>query len=1020
MSQSSRLSDLIGIDRDATVSHQQAVTWPLTMVLVGLGATILWIAFHFLEVSDSRPLYNPWTYAIATPVALLVLSAILGTVASRVVERSMQIAFLLSVMIHLLMLVFATNIVIFSRMWPDVFEALAEQRETLQRQQQPAPQYHNLSALRAQRRPDHLRYVPTKHQASELPESNDPALQLAAAHKSELVSPQPELQRNMQPHLIPRENRQLSTPQLSASAAPLSRSESPTPRRLDSPADALEAPLDSPTPEPVRPTDTSPQRQSFQGAELRSEFAAASPSKAAAAKLERRVETVPPELSVVSSANPARQSLSSPVRRGLPLNIPASPTVEVAEPRLSANRQQPNATKQMEATAIPLSAPTISLPSRPKLPNTNPLVHRADAVAEMRVPQPFAGDSPSAFVRESAGGQTSAMAPRSMPIQGIATLAAPDSAAELNSSPSSLESRSTKAERANSRLPEIGLPKNPEFNPTPSLAAGSSGQSSSALPQRASPGQAVVNDIAGLTGNGSSIQKSAIGIAAATGPVSLPSGTTNDTRYDSTTLALAADSAGAQRQINHQDVYDHPATLDVQTPTTSQQGIPDGLTRVAQAAAASAPVSAPAESIALSRQGTDSRPQASKSIEVPDTSQLMEVSSPGDSVANAAQNAAQYKEATSIDSQLIINVDAKLGQGGLAEFSPANGPLIPRATVTPQPLVAAEIETQRFTKNEVGGPLAAGNSIPLPKPAYQQRIDRLKENQVFDDGITGPQTELAIESGLEFLAKHQAESGAWRLQDFDTRVLMRSDTAATGLSLLAFQGAGYTHRQYQYATHVGNALQFLMDGQKRDGDLYRPQDPASDQNAWLYSHAIATLALCEAYGMTQDPALREPAQRALNFMVTSQDKERGGWRYRPGVGTDTSVSGWFMMAFKSGQLAGLDVPSSTFDRIEKYLDASRVSAKQPHLFRYNPFASDTLEQRHGREPTAVMTSVGLLMRLYFGWRRNQPEMIAGAEYLLEHPPAPGTARRDFARHVLLVLLDAGNVPYGRRAMEAME
>jgi hypothetical protein len=338
---------------------------------------------------------------------------------------------------------------------------------------------------------------------------------------------------------------------------------------------------------------------------------------------------------------------------------------------------------------------------------------------------------------------------------------------------------------------------------------------------------------------------------------------------------------------------------------------------------------------------------------------------------------------------LNLDIKADLGRGGLADLT-RDGVIVPRSgrMLEPQPMM--EIDSQRFARQEIGGPLAAGSSIPLPKPAFKQRLDRLKDNQSMDDSAWGPQTEQAIESGLEFLAKSQSESGAWRLQDFDTKVLIRSDTAATALSLLSFQGAGYTHQQYQYADNVGKALQFLVKNQLPNGDLYKPEDPASDQNAWLYSHAIAALALCEAYGMTQDPSLREPAQKAINFMVESQDKQRGGWRYRPGNGTDTSVSGWFMMAFKSGQLAGLDVPTPTFDRIEKYLDQSQVSKAIPYLYRYNPFAADTPEQRHGREPTPVMTSAGLLMRLYFGWQRGQKEMTDGADYLLKHPPAPGT------------------------------
>ena len=37
-----------------------------------------------------------------------------------------------------------------------------------------------------------------------------------------------------------------------------------------------------------------------------------------------------------------------------------------------------------------------------------------------------------------------------------------------------------------------------------------------------------------------------------------------------------------------------------------------------------------------------------------------------------------------------------------------------------------------------------------------------------------------------------------------------------------------------------------------------------------------------------------------------------------------------------------------------------------------------------------MTAVGLLMRLYLGWNRDDPQMIAGAEHLLEDLPAIGT------------------------------
>jgi hypothetical protein len=219
-----------------------------------------------------------------------------------------------------------------------------------------------------------------------------------------------------------------------------------------------------------------------------------------------------------------------------------------------------------------------------------------------------------------------------------------------------------------------------------------------------------------------------------------------------------------------------------------------------------------------------------------------------------------------------------------------------------------------------------------------------------------------------------------------------SDTGATALSLLAFQGAGYHHREHQYKDVVRNGLNYLLTSQKEDGDLFVPLDNNSNRSVWLYSHSLATIALCEAYGMTQDPELREPAQRAIDFIVASQHEERGGWRYSPGVGSDTSVTGWMMMALKSGELAGLTVPKETYSNIDKWLTRAQQSPTQPHLYRYNPYAPDTPEQRHGRVASKTMTSVGLLMRLYSGWKRDNPNFVRGADFLRQNPPALGTAR----------------------------
>ena len=89
----------------------------------------------------------------------------------------------------------------------------------------------------------------------------------------------------------------------------------------------------------------------------------------------------------------------------------------------------------------------------------------------------------------------------------------------------------------------------------------------------------------------------------------------------------------------------------------------------------------------------------------------------------------------------------------------------------------------------------------------------------------------------------------------------------------------------------------------------------------MYAHGIATIAMCEAFGLTADPTLKKHAQAALNYTIAAQDPDGGGWRYSPRAGGDTSVVGWHVMALKSGQMSGLNVPKMTLDGADKYLNA---------------------------------------------------------------------------------------------------
>jgi hypothetical protein len=135
----------------------------------------------------------------------------------------------------------------------------------------------------------------------------------------------------------------------------------------------------------------------------------------------------------------------------------------------------------------------------------------------------------------------------------------------------------------------------------------------------------------------------------------------------------------------------------------------------------------------------------------------------------------------------------------------------------------------------------------------------------------------------------------------------------------------------------------------------------------LYSHAIGTMALCEAYGLSGDPKLRGPAQRAIDFIGSAQSPTDGGWRYVPGAPGDTSVFGWQMFALRSARLAGLRVPKNVLKGCRSYLDEAAADPRKV-TYSYMP----------GRPPTPVMTAEALLARQYLGWPRDFPALVKGA------------------------------------------
>ncbi|MBA63812.1 MAG: hypothetical protein CMJ76_15775 [Planctomycetaceae bacterium] len=329
-----------------------------------------------------------------------------------------------------------------------------------------------------------------------------------------------------------------------------------------------------------------------------------------------------------------------------------------------------------------------------------------------------------------------------------------------------------------------------------------------------------------------------------------------------------------------------------------------------------------------------------------------------------------------------VNATAEEGLGGLGEQLAADAGITDRRAS--QDSATIQLRPSRFQRDGMVDLPALNTHATVAKEGFEGRRNRAGGN-----GAAEPETEEAIEKGLAFLARFQRRDGSWSLQQFaafDGVSVIDSDTAATGLCMLAFQGAGYNHQQYQYKDLLQRSVNFILANQQANGDYYIAQGNAGNQVARLYSHAIATLAMCEAYGMTQDPRIKDSVQQALNFIIESQHVQRGGWRYIPGREADLSVTGWMLMAVESGKRAGLEIPDETYDGIGNFLDAAQ-NAKKPYLYAYNPYAPSNARQGQGRVPSKTMTSVGLLMRLYTGMDKHSELAESGALYLGENLPS---------------------------------
>jgi hypothetical protein len=183
-----------------------------------------------------------------------------------------------------------------------------------------------------------------------------------------------------------------------------------------------------------------------------------------------------------------------------------------------------------------------------------------------------------------------------------------------------------------------------------------------------------------------------------------------------------------------------------------------------------------------------------------------------------------------------------------------------------------------------------------------------RPNQVTGQEITDAQR-AAVEKGLAWLAGKQGADGS-----YGSGGGFQKHAGITALAGLAFMQAGNLPDRGKYGQNVKRCLDFVLASCQPSGLI-----TSDTAHGPMYGHGFATLFLGEVYGMTQDETVKEPLQRAVRLIQTTQNPE-GGWRYQPApLDADISVTICQVMALRAARDAGLKVEKAVIDKSIQYV-----------------------------------------------------------------------------------------------------
>ena len=195
-----------------------------------------------------------------------------------------------------------------------------------------------------------------------------------------------------------------------------------------------------------------------------------------------------------------------------------------------------------------------------------------------------------------------------------------------------------------------------------------------------------------------------------------------------------------------------------------------------------------------------------------------------------------------------------------------------------------------------------------PRPA--QAADEVLPKHI------SPETLKAVRDGLDYLARTQADDGAWH----DGQGGQAYPVAMSSLACTALLAHGDSPTRGRYAPQLERGTEYLIKCKTKSGLI---TSASQESGMPMHGHGFALMYLASVYGMLTKESLRDACKEAIEGGVELTSRAQsgaGGWTYIPASGDEGSVTVTQVQALRAAHNSGFLVPRGTIDEAVRYIE----------------------------------------------------------------------------------------------------